>query len=99
LRIFFEFKDAWKKEVDEMWDRSCPGLYLTLTGFYHYIEDLIMENNLANEDIIQRAFELAEKSMISGDNNIRDRVAICFLENMINAAAWQTIQLQFLCIY
>jgi hypothetical protein len=91
LTKFPEFRDVWKKEVDEIWDGTCPGLYLGLAGFSHYIKDLIAENNPANKNIIHLAFELAEKFMVEGSSRVQDAVATCFLENLINAVAWGRI--------
>lgn len=90
-REFPGFKDAWEKEVNDIWDGDNPGLSLTLAGFSHYIKDLIAENNVNNKDTIELAFKLAEKFMVEGDSRVQDAVATCFLENLINAVAWGRI--------
>jgi hypothetical protein len=91
LKSFPDFKIIWEKEIGETWEGNSPGLSLDMAEFSHYIEDLILENNSKNESTIKKAFELAEKFMLEGKNRVQDAVATCFLENLINAVAWEAI--------
>ena len=71
-------------------ERNHPGFSI-MVEFSHYIKDILAKNDAANRDAIKLAFELAEKFMIEGDDSVKNAVATCFLENLINAVAWGDI--------
>jgi len=91
LDKFPDFEEYWKQEVEELWGEDNPGVSADMVVFSHYIKDLIIKNNKADEDVIEQSFILAEYLMKEGTVKVKDAVATCFLENLINAVAWERI--------
>jgi hypothetical protein len=91
LENFPDFKELWEKEIEETWEGTSPGLCLDFAEFSHYIRDMIAKNNNDDKSTIELAFQIAEMLMNEGDDRVKDAVATCFLENLINAVAWERI--------
>ena len=77
------FDERWQAHLC-YWDDEEAGLCNDVAEFSRYVMDLVRTDELANLPAI---FDLVERLMIDGDNEVQDAVATCFLENLLNAAA------------
>jgi hypothetical protein len=81
LESFPGFQSQWQKHL-EYWGDEEPGLCNDLSEFSDYVSDLIVsEDDKKLNDI----FRLIEKFMIEGEHSVKEAVATCFLENLVNA--------------
>jgi hypothetical protein len=62
-----------------------PGACSDMFAFTNYVTDLIIENK--NHDELKSIFEYVEFLLNQGDAEVKEAVATCFLENLINSAA------------
>jgi hypothetical protein len=84
---FPAFRLRWEKHLD-FWKGKPAGNYNDIAEFAHFVvQDLYPSGNTAD---LQRAFDLMEHWLVNGNQNLRDLVAIGFLEDVQNAASWQT---------
>jgi|SRR5215469_6272322 len=80
------FRSRWEKHV-ELWKGEPAGSYNDIAQFAHFVvQDLYPHGNTAD---VQRAFDLMEHWLVNGNRNLRDLIAIGFLEDVQNVASWQ----------
>ncbi len=80
------FQSRWEKHL-EFWKGEPAGSYNDIAEFVHFVvEDLYPSGDTQN---IQRAFDLMEHWLVNGDQNLRNLIAIGFLESVQNVASWQ----------
>jgi hypothetical protein len=83
---FPDFRPRWEKHLD-FWKGKPAGSYNDIAEFaYFVVQDLYPSGNTAD---LQRAFDLMEHWLVNGNQNLRDLVAIGFLEDVQNVASWQ----------
>jgi len=81
------FRPRWEKHL-ELWKGEPAGSYNDIAEFAHFVvQDLYPNGNTAD---LQRAFDLMERWLLNGNQNLRDLIAIGFLEDVQNVASWQT---------
>lgn len=88
LTKFPDFESYWKKESQDLWGEDNQNITSAISSFSHYIRDMLIQNDEANEYLIARSFQMAEWLMNEGTKEVKDAVATCFLENLINAVGW-----------
>lgn len=91
LNEFPDFEKIWEKENQEYWKDEDLAVGFAIIEFSRYVQDLITAKKLQDKEKIKRAFFLAENFMVKGDDKVKDLIATCFLENLINTAAWGKI--------
>jgi hypothetical protein len=80
------FRPRWEKHL-ELWKGEPAGSYNDIAEFAHFVvKDLYPNGNTAD---LQRAFDLMEQGLVNGNRNLRDLIAIGFLEDVQNIASWQ----------
>ena len=80
-------RPRWEKHL-ELWKGEPAGSYNDIAEFAHFVvQDLYPNGNTAD---LQRAFDLMERWLLNGNQNLRDLIAIGFLEDVQNVASWQT---------
>ncbi len=77
------FRDAWQRHLD-YWEGEPAGLCNDMTAFSRYVSDLIAQGNTHDLPAI---FNLIEKLMVEGDEQVKDAAATCFIENLLNRAS------------
>ena len=81
------FRPRWEKHL-ELWKGKAAGNYNDIAEFAHFVvEDLYPNHNTSD---LQRVFDLMEHWLVNGNQNLRDLIAIGFLEDVQNIASWQT---------
>ena len=84
---FPAFRPRWEKHI-ELWKGERAGSYNDISEFAHFVvKDLYPNGNTAD---LQRAFDLMEHWLVNGNQNLRNLIAIGFLEDVQNVASWQT---------
>jgi hypothetical protein len=79
------FRPRWEKHL-ELWKGKPAGSYNDIAQFAHFVvKDLYPNGNTAD---LQRAFDLMEQWLVNGNQNLRDPIAIGFLEDVQNLAPW-----------
>ena len=82
---FPAFRPRWEKHL-EWWKREPAGNYNDIAQFVHFIvEDLYPSGDTKG---LQRAFDLMEHWLVNGNQNLRNLIAIGFLESLQNVASW-----------
>jgi hypothetical protein len=80
------FHARWEKHL-ESWHGEPAGHYNDIAQFVHFVvEDLYPTGKTAD---LQHAFELVEQWLVNGNRNLRDLIAIGFLEDLQNIASWK----------
>jgi hypothetical protein len=80
------FHVRWEKHL-ESWHGERAGNYNDIAQPVHFVvEDLYPTGKTAD---LQHAFELVEQWLVNGNQNLRDLIAIGFLEGLQNVASWQ----------
>jgi hypothetical protein len=80
LESFPGFQSQWQEHI-EYWGGEEPGLCNDLSEFSDYVSNLIVsEDSKKLNDI----FNLIEKFMVQGEHSVKEAVATCFLENLVN---------------
>ncbi len=74
------FQGRWDAHLS-YWDGEDAGLCNHIAEFSRYVGDLITENQVEQTKPI---FRMIEHLMLHGDVTVKDAVATCFLENLIN---------------
>jgi hypothetical protein len=83
---FPDFRPRWEKHLD-FWKGEPAGSYNDIVQFAHFIaEDLYAKGKIAD---LQHAFDLVEHWLANGSQNLRDLIAVGFLEDLQNVASWQ----------
>jgi hypothetical protein len=71
----------------QLWKGEPAGNYNDIAEFAQFVvKDLYPSGNTAD---LQRAFDLMEMWLVNGNRNLRDLIAIGFLEDVQNVASWQ----------
>lgn len=83
LRSVPEFYPAWKAHL-EYWEGEEAGLSNDLSEFSHFVIENIKEMKDGRKKEI---FSLVERLLEEGDREVKDAVATCFLENLLNASS------------
>jgi hypothetical protein len=74
------FKNEW--EEDDSWNSGVDTSIHSLFSFYsHFVAERLNDSSLVKRDIL---FSYIESVMSSGDKNVRDAAATCFLENLLH---------------
>ena len=76
------FRERWQAHR-EYWEGEDAGLCNDMSEFSEYVVDLIADEQSADLPMI---FELIERLMVKGDQDVQNAAATCFLENLINIA-------------
>jgi hypothetical protein len=83
---FPDFRPRWEKHLDS-WKGEPAGSYNEIAQFAHFVvEDLYPKGKTTD---LQHAFDLVEFWLVNGNHNLRDVMAIGFLEDVQNIASWQ----------
>lgn len=83
-----EFEPAWQAHL-KFWGNDKAGLSNDLAEFASYLIDNIdCLSSGKREDI----FLLVERCLSEGDDAVKDAVATCFLENLLNAVSEKRIE-------
>lgn len=77
------FQECWEMHLS-YWGGEDAGLCNDMAAFSHYVVDLIGSGHLGSLDVI---FDLVERFLQEGDQEVQDAVATCFLENLLNASS------------
>ncbi len=77
-----EFSERWQAHLD-YWEGETAGLCIDLAEFSDYTVNLIQNSQSSNLRVI---FDLAERLLVEGSSEVKDAIATCFLENLINVA-------------
>lgn len=88
LEKFPDFEKAQKEYMALFGEDS--GISGNMSAFSHYVIDLIEQNKI-NKDDLNKIFNFIEELMEEGTDTVKDAVATCFLENIINATSWGAI--------
>lgn len=75
-----EFQSAWEMHQSE-WNGEIAGLCNDMTAFADFTEKQI---KIENVKVLTRIFILIEALMAQGEQEVKDIVATCFLENLLN---------------
>jgi hypothetical protein len=80
------FRPRWEKHL-ELWKGEPAGSYNDVAEFADFVvKDLYPNGNSAD---LQRAFDLMEHWLVNGNQNLRELIAVGFLEDVQNGASWQ----------
>ncbi|MEM9538602.1 MAG: hypothetical protein AAGA60_03720 [Cyanobacteria bacterium P01_E01_bin.42] len=82
-----DFHSAWSQYC-EYWGDDCPGLCSDLTEFSDFVIMLLQNNK---HSVLSKIFLIIENLMLRGDEEVKDAVATCFLENLLNETSFGTI--------
>ncbi|MBP0021157.1 MAG: hypothetical protein J7647_26845 [Cyanobacteria bacterium SBLK] len=82
-----DFHSAWSQYC-EYWGDDCPGLCSDLTEFSDFVITLLQNNK---HSVLSKIFSIIEHLMVHGDEEVKDAVATCFLENLLNETSFGTI--------
>ncbi len=82
-----EFKAAWQDHLD-FWGSDQAGLSNDMAEFSSF---LIANIEKISEERKQDIFLFAEKCLEEGDESVKDAIATCFLENILNAVSDEAI--------
>ena len=80
-----EFTPYWQ-EHNVNWNGEEPGLCNDMSAFSDYAWEHIV-NHESRPELLRRVFDLVEKLLIEGDQEVYDAAATCFLENLLNQAS------------
>ena len=80
LMEFPSFEERWKEHLN-YWGEEEAGLCNDMAEFSYHVVDLIVSGDTENLAVI---FKLIERLMSDGDEDVKDCVATCFLENLMN---------------
>jgi hypothetical protein len=75
-----EFSQAWEEHRD-YWKSEEAGLCNDIAAFSRYVKDQIDQGK---SDSLKKIFDLIEGLLADGDQEVRNAVATCFLENLLN---------------
>lgn len=89
LKKFPDFKKVLKEYIELFGEDS--GLHGHMIAFTHYISDLIVQDKISKDEL-NKVFKFIEEIMEEGTDTAKEAAATCFLENLINATSWGTIQ-------
>jgi hypothetical protein len=79
------FRPRWEKHL-ELWAGKPSGSDNDIAEFAHFVVDDYANGNGAG---LQRAFDLMEQWLVNGNQNLRDLIAVGFLEDVQNVASRQ----------
>lgn len=77
------FQSRWQSFLDD-WGAEEPGLCNNIAEFSEYVINLANEKSTQN---FTEIFNLVEQLLVDGDKTVKDAIATCFLENLLNAAS------------
>lgn len=78
-----EFEPVWQAHLD-YWGEDVAGLSNDINEFSTFITKNITKMDSLKK---QRLFLLIEELLNTGDNAVKDAIATCFLENILNAVS------------
>jgi hypothetical protein len=78
-----EFGQAWEDHKN-YWEGEEAGLCNDISAFSDYVGEQI---NQGKRDNLKTIFDLIEELLTDGDQDVKDAVATCFLENLVNLAS------------
>lgn len=82
-----EFKSAWQTHLD-FWGEDEAGLFNDMAAFASF---LIANMAMMPDEKKQKIFLFVERCLKEGDGPVKDAVATCFLENLLNAVSDEVI--------
>lgn len=83
-----EFYPTWQAHL-EYWKDDKAGLSLDLAEFAHYLIDNIESLSSGKRESI---FLLVEACLSDGDDAVKNGIATCFLEDLLNAVSAERIE-------
>ncbi len=87
MRILVErfpgFSDRWRAHL-EWWGEEEAGLCNDVAAFGRYVGDLIVEGDTSD---VAAIFGAIEELLLEGDAEVKDAVATCCLENLLNSVS------------
>jgi hypothetical protein len=78
-----EFKTAWQVHLD-FWGEDEAGLSNDIAEFASFIISNIVK---MDDEKKKNIFRLVEDCLNDGDESVKDAIATCFLENLLNAVS------------
>ena len=75
------FESQWETYM-AYWDGSSPGLCSDLSEFASFIGGIF---SVASQQILQHNFEMIERFMTNGNDEVKTATATCLLENLSNS--------------
>jgi len=82
LEKFPEFQPYWET-YKQWWGSQESGFYNDISEFSHYVIDLLIQKN-SHPEKIKEIFNFVEYLIIRGDEDIKNAIHTCFLENILN---------------
>ena len=83
LERFPGFQSGWTAHL-EYWEGEAAGLCNDMGAFTHYVCELLAAREPPSAEL-RAIFEMIEDLMVRGDEEVKDAVATCFLENLQNS--------------
>jgi hypothetical protein len=77
------FRVQWQTHLD-YWNGEDAGLCNDISQFSHYVTELVVNDQLEN---LSEIFNLIEQLTVDGDAEVKNAIATCFLENLLNVAS------------
>jgi hypothetical protein len=84
---FLGFRPRWEKHL-AFWKGEPAGNYNDIAEFVNFVVQDLYPNQKSED--IERAFDLMEYWIENGNQNLRNLIAIGFLESLQNVTSWQT---------
>lgn len=78
-----EFQERWGEHLS-YWDGEPAGLCNDMAAFCSFT---INQINKGQTQKLQMIFDLIEHLMVNGDQDVKNAVATCFLENLLNSVS------------
>lgn len=79
------FAPAWEKHR-AYWEGEEGGIYIDMSEFAHFIVNCYSRQEM---EPITSAFEVIERLLVEGDEEVRSAASIGFLEDVRNTASWR----------
>jgi len=83
-QAFPDFEVRWKKHI-AWWSGNPAGSYNDMAEFVHFVIEDIHEKGKLDET--RRVFQVLEKVLVEGDQEIKDLIGLGFFETLQNVAS------------
>jgi hypothetical protein len=85
------FRPRWDAHVD-FWEGEEAGLCNDVAEFAHYIHETLEHD--PDSEVLPAALTRAEELLETGTDEVKDAIATCFLENLVNRITQETAYTQ-----
>lgn len=86
MQLIFEkfpgFQSYWDI-YKQWWGDDESGFHNDISEFSHYIKDLLKEKK-CNPEKLKEIFGFSEYLILNGDDDVKNALCTCFLENILN---------------